>query len=86
MVLTAIFQLSAYFVSGWVNLTAGVSTIPSGLSSAISYFFSALGYMDYLIPVDSLLGALYIVAIFEGAIWTFRGAVWIYRHIPFIGH
>lgn len=82
LILTIVYSFLAFIVGALPN----GSTLPAGLSSAITFALYSANMLDYIIPVNSLLGALGIVLAVEFALWGFHGVMWVYRHIPFIGH
>jgi hypothetical protein len=77
------FFLSLFF--GFINLLLGVlptGHLPVQMTAAFAYFFGAANLFSYIVPVATLMQALVVVLVFDGAIMLWHFVNWIIRKIP----
>jgi len=81
-------MISTFFLSifySFVNFLVSFlpsGSLPSGVSTAVTYFWGVVNTFSYLLPLDTLLQALLVVFAFEFAIMLWAFLNWIIRKIP----
>jgi hypothetical protein len=81
MITTFILTLFNSFLSFLLQFLP-TGTLPSGLVSAIGYFWSAINSFSYIFPVGTLLLALLFLVAFDFAIVFWHFIQWVIRKIP----
>lgn len=59
-----------------------VGSLPTEISSALTYLFALINTMSYVIPVVTLLSALLVVLAFDGVLLLIKIIEWFIRKIP----
>jgi len=81
-------MISTFFLSifsSFVNLLVGLlptGNLPANMSTAFAYFIGVANTFNYVFPLATLLEALAVVLIFDGAVMLWHFVNWIIRKIP----
>lgn len=84
---TSLFGVS----DGLINTSFGIDRLlgflpdseglPTGISTALNFFVTAMGKFSFLLPVGILLQCVAAVMIFEGSLLLYRATVAVYKFI-----
>ncbi len=85
MISSFFIAIGAFIFTLLQAITPASTSLPSGITSALTYVGVAVNSVSFIIPVDSLFTALGIVIGYEGIMWLFHGTLWVWKKIPIIG-
>lgn len=83
MIITIFISMVGFLAQGIQNILP-VSPLPGDFSTALTTVVVAINGLSYILPVVSILNALYIVIGYEIAVWGFYGVLWAWRRLPFM--
>jgi len=81
MIVTVFLNFVDLFISGLLGFLP-TGYLPSGIESAILYFWGALNSFSYIFPVATLLEALLFVLAFDLALLLWHLVQWLIKRIP----
>lgn len=81
MITTFFLSIINSFVGLLLNLLP-TGSLPSGISTAISYFWAIVNSFSYVFPVSTLLAAFLVLLAFDLAVLLWHLLQWILRKIP----
>lgn len=85
--ITLMFILSAQIIIKLMTFLFGqlAFVIPVNITNAVTYFLSYLGYLGYILPVNTLMQAVGVYLTFLGVWYTLRIIQWMLQILPFVG-
>lgn len=82
MIITALLTALFYMLKPLLSLLPTISSLPTGLNTAIDWFFDLLAGWQFFVPVvDDLLTIALLIMTVEGAIILFAGINFVYNKI-----
>lgn len=81
MISTVLLTILNSFI-GFLLALLPSGAIPSGISTAITYFWLIVNSFSYIFPVSTLLAAFLVLLAFDLAVLLWHLLQWILRKIP----
>jgi len=81
MITTFFLTIFYAFVGGLLALLP-TGHLPAIMQTSFEYFLGIANLFSYIVPIDTLLQAVLVVLVFDGAIVLWHMINWVIRKIP----
>jgi len=81
MITTFLLTMLNNFVVGLLGLLPS-GHLPQAITDAFAYFFAVANQFSFVVPMDTLLQAVAVLLVFDGALFLWYVINWVIRKIP----
>lgn len=85
MITETLLTISNFVISIIINLFPAGTGFPSSVHTAASYLGQNVGFLNPIIPLETLQQILLLIIGIEILIFTFKTVKWAVSFLPFVG-